>query len=145
MGFLKSVHDLKQQTRQIERNSPPVADRLAAAQAKMASLNQVLANQTQAANTAAAAVAGLANGTAIHRTVTITSMSQIGLINFDLLIEFELTVLPDGLPPYPATTQQTVSQIRIAQIRPGQTLQAVIDPANPAAIWLDLSSVGVGT
>ena len=47
--------------------------------------------------------------------------------------------------PYPATTQQTVSQIRIAQIRPGQTLQAVIDPANPAAIWLDLSSVGVGT
>ena len=68
-------------------------------------------------------------------------MRQIGMMNFDLLVEFDLTVLPDGLPPYPATTQQCVSQMQIGQLQPGLTLQASVDPANPAAIWLDLESV----
>ena len=26
-------------------------------------------------------------------------------------MEFEITVLPDGLPPYPATVQQTIGQM----------------------------------
>jgi hypothetical protein len=68
-------------------------------------------------------------------------MRQIGMMNFDLLVEFDLTVLPDGLPPYPATTQQCVSQMQIGMLQPGLTLQASVDPANPAAIWLDLESV----
>ena len=69
-------------------------------------------------------------------------MRQIGMMNFDLLVEFDLTVLPDGLPPYPATTQQCVSQMQIGKLRPGLTLQASVDPANPAAIWLDLDNIG---
>ncbi len=73
-------------------------------------------------------------------TVTITGMRQIGMMNFDLLVEFDLTVLPDGMPPYPATTQQRVSQTQVGRLQPGQTLQASVDPANPAAIWLDLGS-----
>ncbi len=77
---------------------------------------------------------------AMRRTVTITGMRQIGMMNFDLLVEFDLTVLPDGMPPYPATTQQRVSQTQVGQLRPGQTLQASVNPANPAAIWLDLGS-----
>jgi len=78
---------------------------------------------------------------AARRTVTITGMRQIGMMNFDLLVEFDLTVLPDGLPPYPATTQQCVSQMQIGKLQPGLTLQASVDPSNPAAIWLDLESV----
>jgi hypothetical protein len=68
-------------------------------------------------------------------------MRQIGMMNFDLLVEFDLAVLPDGLPPYPATTQQCVSQMQIGKLQPGLTLQASVDPSNPAAIWLDLESV----
>ena len=83
----------------------------------------------------------IADGSAVRRTVTITGMRQIGMLNFDLLVEFDLTVLPDGMPPYPATTQQRVSQMQIGQLRPGQTLQASVDPSNPAAIWLDLESL----
>jgi hypothetical protein len=77
----------------------------------------------------------------VRRTVTITGMRQIGMVNFDLLVEFDLTVLPDDMPAYPATTQQTVSQMQIGQLRPGTTLAASVDAANPAAIWLDLTSL----
>jgi hypothetical protein len=140
MGVFKSMRDLQKQAKQIEATMPPVADRMAAAQARMAAANQMMAAQTQAANAAVAAAAGTA-GTATRRTVTITGMRQIGMMNFDLLVEFDLTVLPDGLPPYPATTQQCVSQMQIGKLQPGLTLQASVDPSNPAAIWLDLESV----
>ena len=139
MGVFKSMRDLQKQARQIEATMPPVADRMADAQARMAAANQMMAAQTQAANAAVAAAAGTAGAT--RRTVTITGMRQIGMMNFDLLVEFDLTVLPDGLPPYPATTQQCVSQMQIGKLQPGLTLQASVDPANPGAIWLDLESV----
>ena len=139
MGVFKSMRDLQKQAKQIEATMPPVADRMAAAQARMANLNEMMAAQTQAANAAVAAVAGTA-GAAARRTVTITGMRQIGMMNFDLLVEFDLTVLPDGLPPYPATTQQRVSQMQIGKLAPGLTLQASVDPSNPAAVWLDLES-----
>jgi hypothetical protein len=153
MGVFKSMRDLQKQAKQIEATMPPVADRMAAAQARMAAANQMMAAQTQAASAAVAAAAGTAGpvgagaerggGTsrAARRTVTITGMRQIGMMNFDLLVEFDLTVLPDGLPPYPATTQQCVSQMQIGKLQPGLTLQASVDPSNPAAIWLDLESV----
>jgi hypothetical protein len=141
MGVFKSMRDLQKQAREIEASMPPVADRMAAAQARMAAANQMMAAQTQAANAAVAAAAGTAGPAATRRTVTITGMRQIGMMNFDLLVEFDLTVLPDGLPPYPATTQQRVSQMQIGRLQPGTTLEASVDPANPAAIWLDLESV----
>jgi len=141
MGVFKSMRDLQKQAKDIERSMPPVGDRMAAAQARMANLNQMMAAQTQAANAAAAAAAGTAGASAVRRTVTINGMRQIGMLNFDLLVEFDLTVLPDGLPPYPATTQQRVSQLQIGRLQPGLTLQASVDPSNPAAIWLDLESL----
>jgi hypothetical protein len=142
MGVFKNMRDLQKQAREFERSRPSAGERMAAAQARMANVSQMLANQTQAANAAASAAAGMADGTAARRTVTITGMRQIGMMNFDLLVEFDLTVLPDGMPPYPATTQQRISQMQIGQLRPGLTLQASVDPSNPAAIWLDLTSLG---
>jgi len=141
MGVFKSMRDLQKQAKEIERSMPPAGDRMAAAQARMASVNQMLAAQTQAANAAVAAAAGTAGAAAVRRTVTITGMRQIGMLNFDLLVEFDVTVLPDGLPPYPATTQQRVSQMQIGLLQPGLTLEASVDPSNPAAIWLDLESL----
>jgi hypothetical protein len=141
MGMFKDMRNLTKQAKEIEKSMPPVADRMAAAQERMARANQMMAAQTQAANAAAAAAAGLANGTAVKRTVMISSMRQVGMINFDLLIEFELTVMADGMPPYPATTQQQVSQMQIGRLQPGMTLQGAVDPSNPTAVWLDLTSI----
>ena len=95
-----------------------------------------------AANTAAAAAAtSLANGTALRRTVMISGMRQVGMINFDLLVEFELTVMADGMPPYPATARQAISQLQVGRLLPGMTLQGAVNPSNPTGVWLDLSSV----
>jgi hypothetical protein len=141
MGVFKSMRDLQKQTKEIERNAPPVGDMMAAAQERMARASQFMAAQTQAANAAAAAAQGLADGTAVRRNVLISSMRQVGQINFDLLIEFELTVMADGMPPYPATCQQPVSQMQVGRLRPGMTLQGAVDPANPTAVWLDLTTI----
>jgi hypothetical protein len=141
MGVFKDIHNLKKQARDMQANMPSAREQMANAQSRLAHVNEMLANQTQAANAAARAAAGLADGTALRRTVSINSMRQIGTVNFDLLIEFDLTVLADDRPPYPATTQQTVSQMQIGQVRPGMTLQGAVDPSNPEAIWLDLTSL----
>jgi hypothetical protein len=141
MGVFKDIHSLKKQARDMQANMPSAREQMANAQSRLAHVNEMLANQTQAANAAARAAAGLADGTALRRTVSINSMRQIGTVNFDLLIEFDLTVLADDRPPYPATTQQTISQMQIGQVRPGMTLQGAVDPSNPEAIWLDLTSL----
>jgi hypothetical protein len=141
MGVFKNMRDLQKQAKEIEKTMPPVGERMAAAQDRMARANQMMAAQTQAANAAAAAAAGLANGTAVRRNVMISNMRQVGMINFDLLVEFEVTVMADGMPPYPATIQQPVSQMQIGRLRPGMTLQGAIDPSNPTAVWLDLTSI----
>ena len=58
-----------------------------------------------------------------------------------LLVEFDLTVTPEGMPPYPATTQQFVNQFQAGQLQSGRTLLATMDRSNPGAIWLDFASL----
>jgi hypothetical protein len=135
MGVFKNMRDLQKQARDIERSMPPAGERMAAAQARMANLNQMMAAQTQAASAAA-------SGAAERRSVTITGMRQTGMMNFQPIVEFDLTVLPDDRPPYPVTISQPVSPMQIGQLRAGLTLEASVDPANPSAVWLDLTQLG---
>jgi hypothetical protein len=140
VGVFKSMRDLQKQTKEMQRNAPPVGERMAAMQSRLESVNQMMARQTQAANAAAQAAMG-GNEYATRCPVMIAGMRQIGTVNFDLLVEFELTVTPEGMPPYPATTEQLVSQFQVSQIQVGRTVMATIDPSNPAAIWLDFATV----
>jgi hypothetical protein len=141
MGFFKSMHDLNKQARQMQRNQPPAGARMAAMQDRLADLNLMMANTTQAANNAAAAAAAGASGFAERCPVMIVGMRQVGTVNFDLLVEFDLTVTPEGRPPYPATIQRLVSQFQVGQLSSGRALEATVDPSNPMAIWLDLGSL----
>lgn len=141
MGIIKGMRDLQKQAKEMERNMPPAGQRMAEAQQRMANMQNMLAQQTQAANMAAAAASGMADGSSVRRKVTINGMRQIGMMNFDLLVQFDLTVFPDGMPPYPATVQQAVSQMQIGQIKQGTTLEAAVNRENPEMIWLDLSSI----
>ncbi|MCW2884097.1 MAG: hypothetical protein QOE54_5498 [Streptosporangiaceae bacterium] len=136
MGFFKSMRDLKQIGKEMEKTMPPPGQRLAEAQAKMAGLSEMMAAQTQQAN---AAMAAGASG--VDMTATITGMRQVGTVNFDLMMEFELTVMPSGLPPYPATVRQTISQMQMVQFRPGASVRVKVDPNNPSAVWLDPTSI----
>ena len=141
MGFFKSMHDLSKQTKQMQRNQPPAGARMAAMQERLADLNQMMANTTQAANNAAAAAAAGASGFAERCPVMIVGMRQVGMVNFDLLVEFDLTVTREGRPPYPATVQQLVSQFQVGQLSSGRTLEATVDPSNPVAIFLDFGTL----
>jgi hypothetical protein len=111
-----------------------------AAQERMASFGEMLSAQTRAAYAAAAAYPGAGRSKA-RRRATIAGMRQMAMVNFDLLMEFELTVLPTGTPPYPATTQQLVSPWQARQLGPGLTVDAFVDPSNPAAVWLCLENL----
>jgi hypothetical protein len=113
------------------------------AEERLASLGEMLSARTRAAYAAAAAYAG-ADGSdrpEAHCRATIVGMRQLAMVNFDLLMEFELTVLPEGMPPYPATTQQLVSPWQARQLRPGLTLDACAVASNPAAVWLHLENL----
>ena len=109
-------------------------------QERLASISEMLSARTRAAYAAAAAYAGTSGPgrPGVHRTATIVGMRQIALVNFDLLMEFELTVRPDGMSSYPAIAQQLISPRQARQLRPGLTLNAAADPSNPAAVWLQL-------
>jgi hypothetical protein len=141
MGFFKSMHDLSKQTKEMQRNQPPAGARMAAMQERLADLNQMMANTTQAANNAAAAAAAGASGFAERCPVMIVGMRQVGTVNFDLLVEFDLTVTREGRPPYPATVQQLVSQFQVGQLSSGRRLEATVDPSNPMAIFLDFGTL----
>jgi hypothetical protein len=142
VGVFQSVRERHRRSRHVQRNAPPAADRLAYARDRVASYGEMMAAQTEAARKAAAAMAGLTDPSVVRRAVTITGMRQIAMVNFDLLFEFELTVLPDDRPGYPAMTQQLVSQEEVRRLVPGRTVEATVDLSNSGSIWLDLGSLG---
>src|SRR5262249_60681171 len=79
MGMLKqSIRGMPKQAKEIERTMPPMAARMAAAQARMADLNQMMANQAQAANAAAPAEAGAAGPAPGGPTRAVTRIPQGG-------------------------------------------------------------------
>jgi hypothetical protein len=137
MSIFQNARDRRKQ----DRNAQPTARRSAASQERMASLHEMMSTQTRAAYAAAEAAVGLAERSGLRRTVTIAGMRQIAMVNFDLLMEFELTVLPDGIPPYPAMTRQLVSPRQARRLAPGLVVNASVDPSDPAVIRLHLESL----
>src|SRR5437588_4262039 len=128
MGFIKSVHQLQKQSKEIQRNHD-VGAQLADAQAKMAGANQLMAQQTAAANAAA-------TGLDAHATV-VASRDAGAMFNMQPLIELDLTVLPPGRPPYPATVKQAVPQVNLAMVHPGSSLRVKVAHEDPNSVWID--------
>jgi hypothetical protein len=137
VGLFKNMRDLQKQTREIQREAGPVGERMANMQATLSNYSQMMERQTHAANAAASGA-----GTGERCPVVISGIRQVGTMGYSPLIEFDLTVTPEGRPPYPATIQQLVSQFQLGELQPGRTVMASIDPADPNAIWLDLGGSG---
>ncbi|HEX6310976.1 MAG TPA: DUF3592 domain-containing protein [Acidimicrobiia bacterium] len=134
MGLFKSMRDLKKQSDEIQKNWD-VGSQLENAQTQMAAANQMMADMTADANAAANAAA---NG--IDATATIAGIrQQTAMVNYQPVVEVDLTVMPDGLPPYPATVKQVVPQLQPAQARVGATVRVKVDPDDPASVWIDWS------
>ena len=128
MGMFKSLRDLQKQSDEINKNWD-VGAQLEDAQARMQDAQEMMAQQTAAAN---AAVSGA------DATATIIAVRQgNGMVNYQPIIEVDLTVLPEGLPPYPVTVKQVIPQIQLAQAQPGASVHVKVDPNNPASVWID--------
>lgn len=72
-------------------------------------------------------------------TITIVDMRQVGLINFDPMMEFDVTVLADRRAPYPLTFRQMITQMQLVALRTGASLPGRVNPDDPSAVWLDFS------
>jgi sRNA-binding protein len=130
MGFFKSLNDLQKQSKEINKNWD-VGAQLADAQEQMANANAAMAQQTAAANAAT-------NG--IDATATVTAVRQQGaMVNFQPMVELDLTVMPPGSPPYPQTVTQVVPQTLLAMLQPGASLKVKVDPNDSSAVWIDFA------
>jgi hypothetical protein len=128
MGLFKGMRDLQKQANEINKGWD-VGAQLENAQAQMASANDLMAQQTAAAN---AAVSGLD----ARATVVAVRQGQ-GMVNFQPMIEVDLTVSPEGLPPYPVTVKQVIPQVHLARAQPGMAVNVKVDPNDPASVWID--------
>ena len=128
MGLFKSVRQLQKQSDEINKNWD-VGAQLADAQTRMQDAQEAMAQQTAAAN---AAVTG------VDATATIVAVRQgHGMVNYQPMLELDLTVVPDGGLPYPVTVKQVTPQIHLAQAQPGASVHVKVAPDDPASVWID--------
>lgn len=128
MGFFKSMRDLQKQGDEINKNWD-VGAQLENAQAQMQTAQEAMAQQTAAANAAL---------TGVDATATIVAVRQgHGMVNYQPMLEIDLTVVPAGGLPYPVTVTQVTPQIHLAQAQPGASVHVKVAPDDPASVWID--------
>lgn len=128
MGFIKGMRDLQKQANEINKDFDPGAQ-MAAGMEQMKAANEMMAQQTQAANLAM-------TGTPAKASI-ISAVQSGAMVNFQPTMAIELNVFPEGLPPYPVTVSQIVEQQFLGKAMPGQQVAVKIDPENPATVWID--------
>lgn len=128
MGMFKSVRDLQKQANEINKDWDP-GQQMAAGMEQMKQANEMMAQQTQAANMAL---------TGTPAKASIVSVVQTGaMVNFQPTMQIELNVFPDGQPPYPANVTQVVEQPYLGKAMAGQQVAVKIDPENRETVWID--------
>jgi len=128
MGMFRSVRQLQKQANEIQKDWDPGAQ-MAAGMDQMRAAQEMMAQQTQAANIAMSGV---------DATATITGVQQTGaMVNYQPTMQIDMTVLPDGLPPYPASVTQVVEQHFLVKAVPGASVPIKVDPNDPGSIWIN--------
>jgi hypothetical protein len=129
MGFLKDINTLKKQAKEIDKTFDPGAQ-MRAGKERMAAAQQMMAQQTTAAQLASTGERADAQVVASRDTGT--------QINLQPMLEIELLVMRQGQPPYPATVRQMVPNSQLGLVAPGSTLSVWVDPANPSTVLLGI-------
>lgn len=128
MGLFKSMRDLQKQANEINKNWD-VGAQLAGAQASMQNAQAMMAQQTAAANLAASGLDGVATITGVRQ--------QGGMINFQPILELDLTVAAAGRPPMPVSVTQPVEQVFLTKAQPGAKVAVKVDQADPSLVWIN--------
>jgi len=126
--MFKNMRDLQKMGNEMQKNMD-VKSTMGNAMDRMKSAQDFMAQQTQAANIAA---------TGVDATAMISGVAQTGaMINMQPTLQLDLTVMPDGLPPYPAQVTQVVEQIYLGKAVAGASVPIKVDPENPGSIWIN--------
>lgn len=128
MGMFRSVRQLQKQAKEIDKTWDP-GQQMADGMNRMRDAQQFMAQQTQAANIAS---------TGVDATAMITGVAQTGaMVNFQPTLQIDMTVMPDGLPPYPASVTQVVEQVFLTKAVAGASVPIKVDPNDPGSIWIN--------
>ena len=129
MGRFKAMRYLQKQTRELSKvwgsgaQTKGSLARLVAAEEQMAQMTKRAKLRATGSTCGAAVLAARDTGS---------------MVNMERVIEVELTILPNGLPPYPATTRQAVSQFYIRRIHSGSMLSVKVDANDPSSVFIDV-------
>ena len=127
MGMFKSMHQLHKQAKELDKDFHP-GQMMADGQARMAEMTSMLAAQNKAAE---AAVTGL------DAMATVASVRQgTAMVNFQPVVEIDLTVLAPGRPPYPVTIEQVVDQVNLARLQPGASVAVKVAADDPQSVFI---------
>jgi hypothetical protein len=132
MGFLKDLRKLSKQSKEISKDWDPAAQMRQASEALEAT-TEMMAQQTAAAELAT---------TGEWATAQLNEARDTrALANLQPVMELDLMIFPEGRPPYPVTLRQVVPVAQVGRLVPGTQWPVRIDPAKPALVWIDWSSV----
>jgi len=127
--MFKDLRDTNKMAKEIGRNAPPVKDRLA-------DMNQKMAALTESLNTSAAVAAP---GGGVPAEVQIVEVGTgAGQINGDPILTVSVMVFMASAPPFPATRSLVVPLVHMHRMVPGTRLNAMVDPTDMtsfAFVW----------
>jgi hypothetical protein len=129
MGRFKAMRDLQKQTREVSKVWRP-GEQTRGGLARIAAAEEQLAQMTKQVKLRAT---GSTCGAAV-----LAARDTGATVNMERVIEVELTILPNALPPYPATIRQAVSQFYIHRIHAGSTLSVKVDANDPSSVYIDV-------
>lgn len=128
MGMFKSMRDLQKQANEINKDYDP-GQQMKDGMVQMQAANEMMAQQTAAANVAM-------NGASAKASVVEVRQAG-GMVNYQPMVEIDLNVMPDGLPPYPVTVKQVIEQVFLPKAVAGAMVNVKVDTENPATVWID--------
>ena len=116
MGFLKDIRTLSKMGKEQQARMD-----VKGSMAQMQSMLDSLATQP------------IPEGAGVQAVATVVSARDTGaLLNTQLVVEVELTVLlPSGVP-VPVTRTLPISPLHLARLQPGGQVDVRLDPADPA-------------
>lgn len=128
MGMFKSMRDLQKQSNEINKDFDP-GQQMKDGMAQMQAANEMMAQQTQAANLALSGSDAKASVVEVRQTGA--------MVNYQPTVEIDLNVMQEGMPPYPVTVTQVIEQIYLTKAAPGAMVNVKVDTANRDTVWID--------
>lgn len=122
MGLFKSLRELSSVSNELQRDLPPMEDRVAGAMVAMQESQALLGALTEASSVELELRAG-----GLRATAVVTAVSAgIGVVNMANVVEVQLVVQVPGRPPTPATVRAAVPMHLQHKVTPGAQVPVLV-------------------